>query len=85
LLFCRLPFKIYPKGTKLKVNQVNSKEINFMANRIDKEKLKELHDQGVRAVDIAKKMCVSQAAVCKMLKKMGLALLLPHKCGAAHS
>jgi hypothetical protein len=71
LLFCKLPFKIYCNGTKLKVNKVNSWEINFMANRIDKEKLKEVHDQGVRSVDIAKKMCVSQAAVCKMLKKMG--------------
>jgi predicted transcriptional regulator len=61
-------------NSKLKVNKVKPGEINFMANRIDKESLKELHDQGVRSVDIAKKMCVSQAAVCKMLKKMGLAI-----------
>jgi len=54
LLFCKTPFRIYLNGTKLKVNEVNSKEINFMANRIEKEKLKELHDQGVRSVDIAR-------------------------------
>jgi uncharacterized protein YjcR len=31
-----------------------------MADRIDKEKLKALHDQGMKPVDIAKHMGVSQ-------------------------
>jgi predicted transcriptional regulator len=45
-----------------------------MLNRIDKEKLKELHDQGMQGKEIAKRMRVSAAAVCKMLRKMGLSV-----------
>ena len=39
--------------------------------RIDKEKLKELYDAGVKPSDIAREMGVTRGAVSRMLKKMG--------------
>jgi predicted transcriptional regulator len=45
-----------------------------LANKIDKEKLKELHDAGATVTKIAKQMRVSKAAISKMLKKLGFAM-----------
>jgi DNA-binding MarR family transcriptional regulator len=41
-------------------------------NKIDRLKVKELHDQGVRVTDIAKQLGCGKGTVSKILKQMGL-------------